>query len=387
MSSIRVGLSFNLRGSGGRDGPEDLEAEYDAWSTVSAIAEALSFGGASTVHLLPVEGDLPRLLERTRPDIVFNIAEGQAGRSREMLVPALLEMMGIPYTGSDPVALGVAMDKALAKAVAVAAGVPTAPWQVASHPDDPAALGRWSSFPAFVKPLAEGSSKGVRASSRVHDSQELARQVHWVLTTYRQPALVEAYLPGREFSVGLLGNGAIEVLPVLEVRPTRPVGDISEFVYCYHTKSGNLETFLCPAPIDPELRRDLQAYSEAIFQALGLRDVARVDFRLDADGVPHFLEVNPLPGLSPASLLTAQAQAAGLTLPDLVAGILLAAINRWLLAPDLEPSRRSRLLAVAEAARAALSHGGGRSLLQVLDGPDRSPDRGTPPLVTLPPAA
>lgn len=387
MSSIRVGLSFNLRGSGGRDGPEDMEAEYDAWSTVSAIAEALSFGGASTVCLLPVERDLPHLLEQTRPDIVFNIAEGRAGRSREMLAPALLELMGIPYTGSDPVALGVAMDKALAKAVAVATGVPTAPWQVVSHADDAAALGRWASFPAFVKPLAEGSSKGVRSASRVHDPQQLARQVQWVLTTYRQPALIEAYLPGREFSVGLLGNRAVRVLPVLEVRPTRPVGDMSDFVYCYHTKSGNLETFLCPAPVEPQLQRDLETYGEAIFRALGLRDVARVDFRLDADGVPHFLEVNPLPGLSPASLLTAQAQAAGLALADLVAGILLASVNRWLLEPDLEPSRRIRLLGLAEAARAALGHGGGRSLLPMLDGTDCSPDRGTPPRVTLPPAA
>lgn len=354
MNPICIGLAFNLRGSGGREGPEDAEAEYDSWSTVSALAEALSFGGAFSVALMPVEGDFARLVERYRPDAVFNIAEGQFGRSRELLAPAVLEMMGVPYTGSDPVALGVAMDKSLAKMVAQAAGVPTAPWQVVTDPSEVARAGSEWAFPAFVKPVAEGSSKGVRRNSRVDDVGQLAERVAWVLRTYGQPALVESYLPGREFSVGILGNRVLRTLPVLEVRPTLPVGSTAEFVYCYHTKSGNLETFLCPAPIEPALEQKLHTYTQAIFRALSLRDVARVDFRLDADGEPRFLEVNPLPGLSAASLLTAQGEAAGLGVPALVACILLAAISRWLSHPSIDAERRRRLSLVAEAARAAI---------------------------------
>ena len=381
-----MGLAFNLRGSGGRDGPEDAEAEYDAWSTVSAIAEALSFGGAFSVPLLPADPDFPRLVERCRPDIVFNIAEGRRGRSRELVAPAVLELMGVPYTGSDPVALGIAMDKALAKVVAAAAGVPTSPWEVVEDPADAEALARRWSFPAFVKPVAEGSSKGVRASSRVEGPQELVRQVAWVLQTYGQPALVESYLPGREFSVGLLGNAAPHALPVLEVRPALPVESPDHFVYCYHTKSRNLETFLCPAPVEPALQRRLESYSRAVFRALGLRDVARVDFRLDAEGTPRFLEVNPLPGLSSASLLTAQAEAAGLEVAAVVACILLAGASRWAREPEMSPDRRRRLLEVVEAARAAVGSRLPPALRDALEGRGAAEAVGAAPPVTVPPA-
>ena len=367
MNALRIGLAFNLRGSGGREGPEDAEAEYDSWSTVSALAEALSFGGAFSIALMPVEDDFARLVERYRPDAVFNIAEGRFGRSRELIAPAVLEMMGIPYTGSDPVALGVAMDKSLAKMVAQAAGVPTAPWQVVTDPAEVANAGGEWAFPAFVKPLAEGSSKGVRRNSRVDDRGQLAERVSWVLRTYGQPALVETYLPGREFSVGILGNRILRTLPVLEVRPTLPVDSTADFVYCYHTKSSNLETFLCPAPIEPALEQKLHSYTRTIFRALSLRDVARVDFRLDAEGEPRFLEVNPLPGLSPASLLTAQGEAAGLGVPALVACILLAAVSRWLSDPSIDAERRHRFLLLAEAARAAIGPGADPLLRQAVD--------------------
>ncbi|MEW6047360.1 MAG: hypothetical protein AB1609_12915 [Bacillota bacterium] len=380
MSQVRLGLAFNLRRSGGRDGPEDAEAEYDSWSTVSALAETLSFGGAFRVLLMPVEADFPRLLERVKPDAVFNIAEGWGGRSREMLAPVALEMAGISYTGSDPVALGAAMDKSLAKMAAQAAGVPTAPWQVVADVEELRSLAGECQFPAFVKPLAEGSSKGVRQSSRVDNVTQLAEQVEWVIRQYGQPALVEAFLPGREFSVGVIGNRRLRTLPVLEVRPLAsgdgPAGDgppqapspQPEFVYCFHTKSKNLERFLCPAPVDARLAEKLDAYTKAVFRALSLSDVARVDFRLDAAGEPRFLEVNPLPGLSAASLLTAQGEAAGLKLPRLVAAILLAAVSRWVRRQDMEESLRRRLQAVGEAARAALTPDFGW-LVETIDAP------------------
>lgn len=345
MSLLTVGLCFNLRVDSPPDGPdggpEDAQAEYDSWSTVSALAEALSFDGACRVLPLPFGPDLPELLRWQRPDVVFNIAEGAGGRSRESLAPALFELLRIPYTGSDPVALGMAMDKSLARWAAAAAGLPVAWGAVAASPQEVEQVVRQAPLPAFVKPVAEGSSKGVRQRSRVESRDELREQALWVLREYRQPALVEEYLPGREFSVGVLGNGeALAVLPVLEVRPG---GEDGAFVYCYHTKSGNREQFLCPAPVDEELGARLAAGARRVFSALGLRDVARVDFRLSAGGLPCFLEVNPLPGLSAASLLTAQARAAGMSLNDLVAAILQAACRRWVAQPDLDQALKVRL--------------------------------------------
>lgn len=363
MTSIRVGLAFSLRGSPQREGPEDQDAEYDSWNTVSALAEALSFGGLCRVMPLPVEADFAELVRRAGPDVVFNIAEGTAGRSRELIAPAVLELLGIPYTGSDPVALGIAMDKALAKSAVRAAGVPTPPSVVVSEVAELGRIADECPYPAFVKPLAEGSSKGVRGASRVDTPEQLARQVEWVLRTYNQPALVETFLPGREFSVGVLGNRRLRCLPVLEVRPLVPPDTPGGFVYCYHTKSRNLETFLCPAPVEGELERELTSHTQAVFRALSLRDVARVDFRLDGEGRPHFLEVNPLPGLSAASLLTAQAAAADLDLPALVAAIVAASASRWIETPGMEPERRDRLEALASAARAAVAGASGDPVL------------------------
>mgnify|MGYP005841476061 CR=1 FL=1 len=351
MDLLRIGLCFNLRSSGlpgsasARDGPEDAQAEYDSWSTVSALAEALSFHGSCRVITLPFGPDLPHLLAATRPDVVFNIAEGEWGRSRESLAPAVLELLGVPYVGSDPVALGVAMDKALAKAVVAGSGVAVARGARVEVGEDAVEAAGLVPLPAFVKPVAEGSSKGVRRGSRVNTLDEMVRQVQWVHRWYGQAALVEEYLPGREFSVGLVGNGAPFALPVLEVRPLMPTPE-GTFVYCYHTKSGNLEQYLCPAPITPQLSEQLVGAARTVFRALGLRDMARVDFRLGADGTYRFLEVNPLPGLSATSLFTAQAAAAGLDLSELVARIVHSACIRWLDDPRLSPRLRDRLAAL-----------------------------------------
>ena len=347
MSLMTVGLCFNLRTPSSRDGPEDAQAEYDAWTTVSALAEALSFEGACRVLPLPFGADLPRLLAVHRPDVVFNIAEGHRGRSREALAPAVLELMEIPYTGSDPVALGLALDKQLARQVAASAGLEVAWGEVAASSEQAADLARRAPLPAFVKPVAEGSSMGVRRRSRVDSPKELEEQVRWVLEVYQQPALVEAFLPGREFSVGILGDGpSARALPVLEVRPAEPQG-ADGFVYCYHTKQDNRELLLCPAPVEPGLAEALQHAAGRIFRAMGLRDVARVDFRLGADGRPRFLEVNPLPGLSAASLLTAQGRAAGLQLQGLVAAIMASACRRWRRQPHPDPGFVDRLARLA----------------------------------------
>lgn len=337
--SLTVGLAYNLKThcAWARGDVEDEAADYDDPQTIEEIAEALASGGHRVVRL-PYEPGLFASLEHVRPDIVFNIAEGWGDRNRESLLPAMLEFLGIPYTGSDPLTLGVTLDKAWAKHLVERAGVPTAPYlKVLPGAIVPGDLGGLA-FPMFVKPNAEGSSKGIRFSSKVTDREGLQAMVDWVHQTYRQPALVEEYLPGREFSVGLLGNGpTLRTLPVVGVRPGSGVPAVAlgedphnEFIYSYEVKSANLEAAECPAAIGPELTLRLQDLARRVWLALECRDVARVDFKLDRHGDPLFLEVNPLPSLSREwSFLALEGRALGLNYADLILAILDEALVRY----------------------------------------------------------
>ncbi|MCR4426965.1 MAG: ATP-grasp domain-containing protein [Firmicutes bacterium] len=326
-----VGITFNLKrdfpracGNGGC--AEDQAAECEEQETVDSLAASLG-RQCDRVLLFPHQPDLLERLDEARPDMVFNIAEGWVGRNRESLIPALLELLGIPFTGSDALTLGIALDKAMAKRVVSTAGIRTPRYCKINTVED---LSRVDlAFPMFVKPNCEGSSKGIRNSSRVNTPEELAAKVQWVLSTYHQPALVEEFLPGREFTVGIIGNGKPHVLPIMEVCPgDREAADHS-FVYSYETKSGNLERFKVPAPIPDTLARELSDMAVAAFEAMECRDVSRVDFRLDEAGKPYFLEINPLPGMSRVSLLPLQARAAGMAFDELVRWILTSAWARY----------------------------------------------------------
>ena len=329
MSS--VGSTFNLKKDfptrGGEDGhPPDLAAECEEEETVDMLASSLA-RLAQKVLLFPHNPDMLDKLDQSRPDLVFNIAEGWFGRNRESLIPALLELLHIPFTGSDALSLGIALDKAMAKRVVSTAGIRTPRWRKVGSVREAAQVDL--AFPVFVKPNFEGSSKGIRNSSRVNNHEELAQKVEWITETYGQPALVEEFLPGREFTVGIIGNGRPHVLPVMEVVPgDRDTAD-HEFVYSFETKSGNLERFRVPAPIPPELAAEISEMAVGVFETIECRDVARVDFRLDADGRPNFLEINPLPGMSKVSLLPLQAKAAGMDFDDLVDWIVRSAWTRY----------------------------------------------------------
>jgi len=347
--SLTVGLAYNLKTHcpWGRGDVEDEAADYDDPRTVGEIAEALETAGHEVVHL-PYDAGLFAALERSRPDIVFNLAEGWGDRNRESIVPAMLEYLGVPYTGSDPLTLGATLDKYWAKSLAAQAGIPTArafkvnPGQAV--PGDLDGL----SFPLFVKPNAEGSSKGIRFSSKVMSRQELEMMVKWVHETYREPALVEEYLPGREYSVGLLGNGhRLRTLPIVAVRPSEKVprvalGDdpANEFIYSYEVKHLNLEAAECPAVIPEALDRRIVELARRVFFTFECRDVARVDFKLGPDGEPYFLEVNPLPSLSrEESFLALEGRAAGLGYSELILAILDEALIRYGLGVETEDSQ------------------------------------------------
>jgi len=250
-NALTEGLTYNLKSDYPFEASQvDARAEYDDEVTIAHIERALCRFGHRVV-LLPDRSDLVENLSRAKSDgldIVFNLAEGRRGRNRESLVPAILEWMDIPYTGSDPLTLGLSLDKGLCKTIAAAAGVRTAPHAVVDSADGARQVRL--RFPLFVKPLCEGSSKGVRLKSKAETTEEL---VEWVVRTYRQPALVEEFLHGREFSVGVLGNGPeVLVFPLLEVRLwTEEAGGYVAGgpVYSFDHKVNNLEEFVCPASV------------------------------------------------------------------------------------------------------------------------------------------
>jgi len=322
---MRIGLTYDLRADYLRRGySEEDTAEFDAPETIAALEDALRALGHTPERIGGIHDLVPRLAAGERWELVFNIAEGLRGFGREAQVPALLEAYDVPYVFSDPLVLALALHKGMAKRVVRDAGVPTPDFAVVEEAADAARVAL--PFPLFCKPVAEGTSKGIGAASRVRDRAELARTCAALLATHRQPVLVEAYLPGREFTVGVLGTGrGARALGVLEVRLQSGAED---GMYSFHNKE-HYETL-----VDYRLSRgpaedEAAAVALAAWRALGCRDGGRVDIRLDAAGRAHFLEVNPLAGLHPVrSDLVILARQAGLEHGALIGAILAAALER-----------------------------------------------------------
>ena len=317
--------------------PEDAGAEFDSHETIQSITAALAAEG-HRVTLCPADATLPHTLTTLQPDICFNIAEGIGGDAREAQAPALCELLGLPYTGSRVLANALSLDKTQTKRIWQSLGLPTAGFQEFStgrEPLDPS-LG----FPLFVKPAREGTGMGMGPASIVTDEAALRERVAWVLATYRQPALVEAFLPGREFTVGFIGNpgklpprfrsdlydqDGYHFFPVLEIGTDQ---SISPGVYGYQAKAKALDeigapAYLCPADVSGRFATTLYQLTRQAAEAIGVCDVARVDFRLDRDGVPRLLEINTLPGLNPSvSDLCIMARAEGMAYETLISEIL-----------------------------------------------------------------
>lgn len=299
---MKIGITFDLKISGPqipKDLPDDFQEEFDGPHTIEAIANVLRELGHQVVLL----GDGREFLEKVLadpPDFVFNFAEGHGvSRSREARVPAVLEMLGIPFTGSDPLTMAVTLDKDMAKRLVQPAGVTVPPGVLLAPTQEVAttpALRRLV-YPVIVKPAWEGSSKGIRNKCLVKVPGQLAEVVGSIRKDHRQPILIEEYIQGDELTVGLLGNDPPMILGVMRVVPREPV---EHFVYSLEVKRDYLRQvrYECPAPLPAGSLRAVEQAAQTAFQALGCRDVARIDFRL-RDGVPYFLEVNPLPGLNP----------------------------------------------------------------------------------------
>lgn len=326
--TLLVGLTFNLKhnGNGTALKTGDDEAEFDSPETVSAIKGAIESYGHKVVEL-EATPELPSILPGAGVDLVFNVAEGFDGRSREAHVPALLDLLGIPYTGSDATTLSLALDKALAKRLVNEAGLNTPPFLLMSSGKE--RLPKNLTFPVIVKPFAEGSSKGILSRSVVENESELRELVSETANKYKQAVIAESYLPGREFTIALIGEKRPKALPPLEVIFT---DNSRKFpIYSYDTKLPDTKavTFEVPAKIDMKLQKEIERYAKSVFSILGCRDFARVDFRLDENGKVNFMECNPLPGLTPDfSDFCVIAKAAGISYRSLIGEIMAPAIRR-----------------------------------------------------------
>jgi D-alanine--D-alanine ligase len=321
-TSLRVGLAFNMKRIDSLGG-DDREAEYDAPETIQAITNAIESHGHAVVPL-EATADFPRALMSSNVDVLFNVAEGMVGRNREAQVPSLCELMGIPYTGSDSATLSLCLDKSLAKRLLV--DVDTPAFQVLVTGREKLRPFR---YPVIVKPNQEGTSKGISQKSVCDDEATLRERARELIDRYGQPALVEEYVTGREFTVGLLGERRPRVLPPMEVvfltQGERPVYDYECKQECEkHVR------YEVPANLTKDELRAVERACRTTFMTLGCRDVARIDLRLTPEGRVFVLEVNPLPGLTPDySDLCLIANGAKIDYRTLIGDILSGAIKRW----------------------------------------------------------
>jgi D-alanine-D-alanine ligase len=319
MNRLRVALLYNLQhpAIADPDAPPDVLADQDRPETVQAVEEALRQAGHEPIAL-EADHSLLDTIRQVNPDICFNMARGREGQDRSSHVPALLEMLHIPYTGSGVMSQALALDKAAAKRIWADRGLPTAHFQVMHHAEEQLAPSM-EEVPLVGKPLNESTSAGIDEDAVVGDEAQLRRQVAWVVDKYQQPALIERYLPGRYHH-----------LPILEL-VGRPDGERVENGTGDTTirKAKPSDTYICPASI-PELSDTLQELSTAAFEAVNAVDMARVDFRCDAEGQPYLLEIDTLPSMEREhSRYVRMAEAGGVPFFDLVNTILGLAVNRY----------------------------------------------------------
>jgi D-alanine-D-alanine ligase len=324
--SLHVGITCDLRSDYLRLGfSEEQVAEFDSDATVQFLEQALSELGHRCTRIGHAKALCERLVRGERWDLVFNICEGVAGRSREAQVPALLELYAVPYTFSDPLVCAVTLDKAVAKRVVQSYGVRTPAFAVVATAADVSRVKL--AYPLFAKPIAEGTGKGVTPRSRLNSPAELADLCGELLARYRQPVLVEEYLPGREFTVGVLGTGCdARVIGTMEIAVRDPG---NSGIYSFENKEKCEQLVRYAALEKGKLRTAVEKLARDAYLALECRDGGRVDVRLDSRGRPSFMEVNPLAGLHPHhSDLPMIATQEGMSYRDLIGQIVASACRR-----------------------------------------------------------
>lgn len=357
---LKVGLLANIKPSDAAADQEnrsrypqysmdDIYAEWDAPETIEAVRAALATHDAVSVEVVEAVPDraIPRLMRRDF-DIVFNLAEGFVGAAREAQFPALMEMLGIPYTGSGPLSLAIALDKGRTKEVLSHHGIPVSRFVTSIDPiASIRALLPGSDFPFVVKPVSEGSSKGIRNSSFVTSLDEMNAEIDRIAKEYKQASIIEEFLPGREFTVAVLGTAqGPKVLPIVEIN-FNELPDEANKIYSYEAKwiydvaENPLDIFSCPANLTDKLRTEIETVVLRTFDVLECRDWARVDVRLDSRGRANIIEINPLPGILPNpeenSCFPKAARAAGYSYEEMLLSVLKSGCDRYGIRFQFEP--------------------------------------------------
>lgn len=323
-----VGLTYDLKTDYEfkAGDPPDANAEFDHPSTIDVISKAIEANGVRVKKI----GNAANLLEKIDNlgvDIVFNISEGLTGRNRESQVPALLEMAGVPFVGADALTLGITLDKIMAKKIFIADKIPT-PKFFEIKTKDLLAGSDHLKFPLIVKPRFEGSSKGLTENSRVENQEELKKQAEYIIQTYKQPALVEEFISGQEFTAAIVGNDAAQVMPLVQIKIDGRLKLNDKFYTFARITSDRLE-YICPAHIDADLKRRLSDLALKTYNAVECRDFGRVDFRVDREGNPYVLEINPLPSLSTEDVFMVVAKNIGISYEEMIGKILNSALKRY----------------------------------------------------------
>jgi D-alanine-D-alanine ligase-like ATP-grasp enzyme len=346
IRSWRVAVIANVKGETAlpMDGPADAGAEFDRKETIQEIQSAIESDGHTTVFI-PGDANLPFALAHIRPDICFNIAEGISGDAREAQIPGILELFRIPYTASRVLTNAVSLDKTMTKRIWRDMGLPTANFQEFITGDE--IINSDLDYPLFVKPASEGTGMGMDEGALVNDESTLRRRIHWVIENYHQPALVEEFLPGREFTVAVMGRSdaaqfspqphlyatdGFHRFPLLEVDSSHAVtpGIYGHIAKTLHVGEVGVPQFICPATVEEPLATQLQELAINAHNAINALDVSRVDIRLDRNGQPRLMEINTLPGLTRGfSDLCIISEADNLKYRDIILEILYLGASRF----------------------------------------------------------
>jgi D-alanine-D-alanine ligase len=317
------------------DIPADLFAEGDSLQTIQSVIDAIA-QGSYEVYGMEADDELPARLQATKPDLVFNIAEGLWGDCRESYVPMICERLGLPYSGSDPLTLAICLNKARAKEILSYHHIPTPSFSIVTPENNFSAEN--FTYPAIIKPLAEGSSKGIFNDSVVYSPAEARYRIKSKMQNYRQSMLIEEFLSGAEFTVAMWGNQEqIEVLPIVAIN-YQQLPPAAHPIYSYEAKwiwdtpDKPLDIFQCPAQIASDLRQQIEHTARLAYQLLNVRDWCRIDVRLDERGIPNVLELNPLPGILPDpkenSCFPKAARTAGYNYPAMLQKVVHIALHR-----------------------------------------------------------
>ncbi|MGE0268482.1 MAG: ATP-grasp domain-containing protein [Candidatus Omnitrophota bacterium] len=325
---MKIGITYDLKTDWVKkdSDPADINAEFDKPETLEMIIAAIESGGHEVIRI----GNFHQLIqcvEDLNVDFVYNMCEGRSGRNRESQVPIILEMNQIPYLGADALSLGVTLDKIMAKKVFMGQNIPTPGYFSAESTDDLEQLNTIG-FPLMVKTKHEGSSKGINNESRVQNITELKRRVDFINRTYSQPALVEQFIAGREFTVPVLGNATPVAMPVVQICIDGNL-ELDDRIYTNERIYSAALKYVCPAQITPELTKEIQEIAVKVFRSVDCRDLARIDFRVSKEGRPYVLEINPLPTMDKEDVFHVFPQLFGLDFNQILNIILNISLARY----------------------------------------------------------